>query len=205
MINNMYCKHCGKKVPEGSKFCRYCGRNLVEEGQATPDTVEKQSQIMNDKFEYAGFLVRLLAYCIDYSILLILMIVLVAIFGVDWPEDAYGLLFTAGYVIYSAFFLSVWSKTPGKALLKLVVLNEKDRTILTFGPSIKRSLLQILSTLFFGIGYWNMSSDIKKQTFHDKKSETVVLKKFGGNVFGYIVGFLAIVFVLFLMAYGYSE
>lgn len=24
----MFCKHCGKEIPENSKFCRYCGENV---------------------------------------------------------------------------------------------------------------------------------------------------------------------------------
>lgn len=31
----MYCKHCGKKIPEGSKFCRFCG-NSLEKSKTDP-------------------------------------------------------------------------------------------------------------------------------------------------------------------------
>lgn len=35
----MYCRYCGREVPEDSEFCSYCGKRLLED-QATP-TVEK--------------------------------------------------------------------------------------------------------------------------------------------------------------------
>lgn len=36
----MYCKYCGKELPENSKFCSYCGRNLND----TQTEQEKSSQ-----------------------------------------------------------------------------------------------------------------------------------------------------------------
>ncbi len=37
----MYCKHCGKKIPEGSKFCRFCGKSLV--GKAAFDSHNEEN------------------------------------------------------------------------------------------------------------------------------------------------------------------
>lgn len=26
----MYCRYCGKEIPENSEFCSYCGKNINE-------------------------------------------------------------------------------------------------------------------------------------------------------------------------------
>ena len=41
----MYCKKCGKKIEENSKFCTHCGKNILEtkESKTTIETVEKNT------------------------------------------------------------------------------------------------------------------------------------------------------------------
>jgi len=193
----MFCKFCGKELPDGSKFCRFCGNKLTK-------AENKEDSPQKEVVTYAGFWIRLAAYCVDYSILFFLTIVILMFFENDWSEDAYGLFLTGGFIIYSIFFLSTWSKTPGKSLLNLIVINDNDRSHLSGGQALKRSLLQILSTLFFGIGYWNMGKDEKKQAFHDKKAETVVIQTEKPSTFAYIVAVSSVLFIIGLMIYGYS-
>lgn len=194
----MFCKHCGKELPKNSKFCRFCGNKLSKTQDG--EDLSKNKEVVT----YAGFWTRLAAYSVDYSILFFLVIVILMFFENEWSDDAYGLFLTAGYVLYSTFFLSTWSKTPGKSLLNLVVINEKDRSHLSGGQALKRSLLQILSTLFFGIGYWNMGKDEEKQAFHDKKAGTVVIQTNKPNTFAYVVAALAVLFIVGLIVYGSS-
>lgn len=193
----MFCKYCGKELPDNSKFCRFCGNKLSKSHE---EDLPNKKEVVT----YAGFWIRLAAYCVDYSILLILLIIILMFFEGQPSDDSYGLIFTAGYVIYSIFFLSTWSRTPGKSLLNLIVLDKKDRSHLSGGQALKRSLLQILSTLFFGIGYWNMGKDEEKQTFHDKKADTVVIQTDKPSTFAYIIAVISVLFIVGLMIYGYS-
>lgn len=195
----MFCKYCGKELPDNSRFCRFCGNKLLKN---QPD--EDLPKNKNEAVTYAGFWIRLAAYCVDYSILFFLAVVVLMSFENNWSDDAYGLFLTAGFILYSIFFLSTWSKTPGKSLLNLIVLNKKDRSHLSGGQALKRSLLQILSTLFFGIGYWNMGKDEEKQTFHDKKADTVVVQTDKPSTFAYIIAIISVLFTVGLMIYGYS-
>ncbi len=194
----MFCKYCGKELPDNSKFCRFCGNKLSQNHE------EKDLPNKKEAVTYAGFWIRLAAYCVDYSILLILLIIILMLFEGEPSDDSYGLIFTTGYVIYSIFFLSTWSRTPGKSLLNLIVLDKKDRSHLSGGQALKRSLLQILSGLFFGIGYWNMGKDEEKQTFHDKKADTVVVQTDKPSTFAYIIAVISVLFIVGLMIYGYS-
>jgi len=197
-MTSIFCKYCGKELPDNSKFCRFCGNKLSKTDE------DKDFSKAKETVKYAGFWIRLAAYCVDYSILLILLIIVLMFFESQPSDDSYGLIFTVGYVIYSIFFLSTWSRTPGKSLLNLIVLDKKDRSHLSGGQALKRSLLQILSTLFFGIGYWNMGKDEEKQAFHDKKSETVVIQTNKPSTFAYIVAVVSVLFIIGLMIYGYS-
>lgn len=39
----MFCKNCGKKVPDGSKFCDVCGAKLLDDTKMSENNEEKQS------------------------------------------------------------------------------------------------------------------------------------------------------------------
>lgn len=201
----MFCKHCGKEIPEKSKFCRFCGKSLFFKDKETINNKEpeKSTKHIKEK-EYAGFWIRLGAYCIDYSIIFFLTIVILMFIESDWSENAYGLFLTVGYVLYSIFFLSTWSTTPGKSILKLSVFDEKNNSHLSGSEATKRSILQIFSTFLFGIGYWNMGKNEKKQTFHDKSAGTVVIQEEKPGTLRYIVAAISIIFIVGLILYGYS-
>jgi len=202
----MYCKHCGKKIPEGSKFCRYCGNKLVggSETVSIADEITKSST----KLEYAGFWIRFGAYAIDIlgmvGGMFVIGFILSLIFGEgvwEWPEIIWSYL---SYVIYSTFTLSIWSTTFGKYLYGLRVLTE-DKEELDFGLALKRSLLQPLSTFFFGIGYWNMNKNDKKQAWHDTKVRTIVVKEEKGLALAYIVTIIAVIVWAYLYSLGMEQ
>ena len=44
----MYCKHCGKKIPDNSKFCKNCGKDVSESPSVvTPPEKEKPQRKSN--------------------------------------------------------------------------------------------------------------------------------------------------------------
>jgi uncharacterized RDD family membrane protein YckC len=67
-------------------------------------------------------------------------------------------------------------QSPGKRLLKLKVLRERDGSLIGGGMGIVRALAHILDALSCGIGYLWPLWDSKRQTFADKVIGTVVIK-----------------------------
>lgn len=198
----MYCKHCGKKIPQESKFCQYCGKSI---GGIDKSDAIKEEQVTENSFEnveYAGFWVRLGAYVIDFLGMMVVAfligVLIVYLFGenaVDSLPEIFWSYFS--YVIYSTFALTVWSTTFGKHLYGLSVRTENSEP-LSFGVALKRSFLQPLSTILFGIGYWNMGKNSKQQAWHDKSARTVVLRRKANYTFAYLVTFIAAIIWVYL-------
>lgn len=157
----MFCTFCGEKNKIDAEYCKSCGKKQIKE------------------LIFAGFMIRLGAYCIDMLGLLILAFCAGIIIGIFDPNSEIFdsvLLSYILWIFYSSIFLYFWSTTPGKKIYGLKVQTEEGRS-LTFKTSIIRSLLQPLSTLLFGIGYWNMDKNDKKQAWHDNKARTLVIKE----------------------------
>ena len=41
----MYCRYCGKEIPEDSRFCKYCGKELAY----NPGNKDSVAEVKNDK------------------------------------------------------------------------------------------------------------------------------------------------------------
>ena len=197
----MFCKHCGEEIPENSKFCRYCGNQLLSSHKIHAVIEENINENRLKKLEYAGFWVRLGAYAIDVLGMtgggLLIGIALSLLFGEgvwEWLEFIWGYL---SYVVYNTFTLSIWSTTFGKYMYGLKVVTETNEP-LDFGTALKRSLLQPLSTFFFGIGYWNMNKNNKKQAWHDTKATTIVIREKKNLTLAYILTLIGIIIWAYL-------
>jgi len=205
----MFCKYCGKEIPENSKFCRYCGKSLDSTSRKEhPEVLSDSLSETSENVQYAGFWVRFGAYLIDFLGMMggafLMGLVLGYLFGpdlVDVLPDVFWNYFS--YVIYSAFTLTIWSTTFGKYMYGLKVVNNENQDI-SFSQALKRSLLQPLSTLLFGIGYWNMNKNDKKQAWHDTKAETTVIQESKNLILAYIVTFIAVI-AWFYLIYYYAE
>jgi len=75
-----------------------------------------------------------------------------------------------------AWFNFRFGGSPGKCLLGLKVLNEKDGSYMNFAQAITRVVLAILSTASI-IGVLYMLIDPHKRTLHDRLMGTVVVEK----------------------------
>ena len=199
----MFCKHCGKEIPENSKFCRYCGNQLLSSHKIHAVIEESINKNRLKKLEYAGFWIRLGAYAIDVlGIIVSMLLIGVALsflFGEGvwgWSEFIWSYL---SYVAYNTFALSIWSTTFGKYMYGLKVVTETNKP-LDFGTALKRSFLQPLSTFFFGVGYWNMNKNNKKQAWHDTKTGTIVVREEKNLALAYIATVIAVI----VWAYFYS-
>jgi len=151
---------------------------------------------------YAGFVTRSIAFAIDMLLvaatqvtILLLTRLLLDFFGFDQlaqaifepTEGANVSLFvtTMRWVIAfigSGFLLAVYSismwllvdKTLGQALLGLRVLRTDGRS-LTLGPAVRRVLGYYVAFLSLFIGFLWVLIDDRRQGWHDKIADTVVI------------------------------
>ena len=68
------------------------------------------------------------------------------------------------------------SATPGKLMLSMKVVDAKTGNTLTVGQAFGRYFGYFLSIIPFGLGLIYVAFDDKKQGFHDKIADTVVIR-----------------------------
>lgn len=76
----MFCRYCGKEIPDTAKFCRYCGKNLeAAEGKQTVQQPEKQMVRQSEKQPEKKKNVVLLILCVVLALLLVAVVGLTVI------------------------------------------------------------------------------------------------------------------------------
>lgn len=145
---------------------------------------------MHDKSQFAGFWKRVGAYLIDsiiygfvmaiVSMVLVAFLMIVmkqgkeAITGLTLILYALGLF---GQLLYfSLFECSSKQATPGKMALGIVVTNMQGGRI-GLGRAIGRNCAQLISGLFFGLGYIICGFTDMRQAAHDLIASTLVVNK----------------------------
>jgi uncharacterized RDD family membrane protein YckC len=133
---------------------------------------------------YAGFWLRLSAALIDFLIMTLVFIPVLALAGVGWEfvyndSVAASLGFVvnvvAAWLYYALFESGRWQATPGKKILELRVTDLFGNRI-SFGQASGRYFSKILSGLIFYIGFLMAGFTAKKQALHDKVASTLVLR-----------------------------
>ncbi len=171
------CPRCHRISEPGSLFCFSCGLPLDD---AAPEPVDYP--VLGARHP-AGFWSRFAAWLIDWIILIILDIGIIAVWpgfdeyfavGADlhWV-DLLGVL-VAG--IYYTVGVSVWATTVGKRLLGLRVLRP-DGSKAGVGRAISRYLAGFLSAALLGIGYLLIALRRDKRGLHDLICGTVVTRR----------------------------
>lgn len=150
-------------------------------------------------FDYAGFLIRLVAFLIDslitgvvgFVLLIPAMIVyFAAIFMSSSDEPNFTMFIIALlvmfisvlieivlFVAYNAWFeSSKYQGTPGKILLKLKVVGENGGRI-SFVTAALRYILKVVFSNFFYIGFIFILFNDKKQGLYDLLLKTYVIKE----------------------------
>jgi uncharacterized RDD family membrane protein YckC len=146
--------------------------------------------------EYAGFGIRLLAWLIDFLVLLFLSFIIALISGfliafiliyvsiVSADSSIVTSLsnFISGFIGFSVnllYFTLFWSSkfqgTPGKILLGLKIVDANGNKI-SYSTALIRYISTFISSLLLGIGYLLIIFDGKKQALHDKFASTYVIK-----------------------------
>lgn len=120
---------------------------------------------------YDGFL--LIGVSVGYTLIYLLIAHFVG--QVDIEKDTRSELFRIGLVgVWIGFYSFFWLReghTLGMRVWRLKIVSDGYRP-LTLLQCIKRQALAILSMALLGLGYWWALVDKKKQTLHDKLSNT---------------------------------
>ncbi len=152
---------------------------------------------------YAGFVTRALAFVIDFLLVvttlvvgLLVMRLLLQFFGLSnlarallEPSEAavapsvvvtglrWVLLLFGSNLLFDAYMIAGWllvDRTIGQAALGLRVRRSDGRP-LTFGPAIRRVIGYYLSILPLFLGFLWVLVDDRRQGWHDKIADTVVI------------------------------
>ena len=133
---------------------------------------------------YVGFWQRVLASLIDTAIVALISTPLMyLVYGEMHPQTDVFIIGPMDVIInYLLPFIGVilfWvykSATPGKMVIKAQIVDAKTGN----KPSIKQSVIRYLgyffSTIPFGLGLMWVGWDKRKQGWHDKLANTVVVK-----------------------------
>ncbi|MFT5889594.1 MAG: putative RDD family membrane protein YckC [Zhongshania sp.] len=148
--------------------------------------------------EYAGFWVRVFASIIDtflYGLLLIPILALtlgdtqwssvqgegmhMSTMSIEALQVPGGINMLVNYLIPAAVVLVFWlykSATPGKLILKLVIVDAKTGEKPSTPQWLIRYMGYYLSALVFMLGFIWVGFDRRKQGWHDKIAGTVVIR-----------------------------
>ncbi|MEI6349132.1 MAG: RDD family protein [Bacteroidota bacterium] len=132
--------------------------------------------------EYAGFGSRVIAALIDitlvFGVLYLLEKILIAfnIIAVDAIPFPFGIAVIIWILYNSLFESSFYQATIGKLVLRVKVIDLYGKRI-SFWNAFGRCISTIFSLLPFGFGVWYITTDSKKQAWHDLIAGTYVIKK----------------------------
>jgi len=129
---------------------------------------------------YVGFWLRLVAFIIDYIVVVIASKILfgdriVTISGgsINAQFDGIFMLIPLLYVI---LFWKFFGATPGKMILKMQIVSD-DNKDLSWKNVLMRVFGYFVSGIVLLIGFFWIGFDKNKQGWHDKIAKTLVIKK----------------------------
>lgn len=155
--------------------------------QGSPETPEKDSAFPS--VEYAGFWIRFLASLLDSILLLMVMVPLLMflygpeiLFATESPGIAYDFINYGLPIIAVIIFWQYRAATPGKIMMGIYIVDADTFRQPTFGRLLLRYLGYYVSILTLFLGFFWIGWDKRKQGFHDKIANTVVIKKSGAVI-----------------------
>jgi uncharacterized RDD family membrane protein YckC len=143
--------------------------------------------MQTEEMEYAGFWIRVGASLIDTLLLAIVTWpILTLIYGQSyWASEAtvqgfWDALFS--YILPAVAVIVFWvykSATPGKMALKLKIVDANTGRKPSKGQLVGRYIGYYVSAILLCLGFIWVGIDKKKQGFHDKLAQTVVVRDLG--------------------------
>ena len=139
---------------------------------------------MDNDIKYVGFWKRTVAVLVDtVLIILVTLPILIWAYGIEYLNNEHmekgSLDFIINYVFPTIAVILLWKyyqATPGKMIFKATIVDAKTGGRPTLKQWIIRYLGYFVSLLPFGLGYFWVAFDKKKQSFHDKLAKTVVIQ-----------------------------
>jgi len=134
--------------------------------------------------QYAGFWIRFGATLIDSLLFVIILTPLMfGIYGEDYFLSEDLVLGTADvlltYILPVVVIIWFWLRfraTPGKMATKLTIVDARTGGSISLGQAILRYAGYVISSLPLGLGYIWVGFDKRKQGWHDKLANTVVIR-----------------------------
>lgn len=133
---------------------------------------------------YAGFLRRLGAFLVDVIILSIVNLPLSFLLTSFMTPD--GRLTPMGSIIqlimalipavYFVYFTYKKGATPGKNVLKIKVVREDGQPLTLMNVILRETINRFVASIIFNLGYLWIIWDDKKQGWHDKLAQTIVIR-----------------------------
>ena len=139
---------------------------------------------MDNDLQYVGFWKRAVAGIVDtFLIILVTLPILIWAYGIDYFNDEHmekgSLDFIINYVFPTIAVILLWKyyqATPGKMIFKATIVDAKTGGKPSLRQLIIRYLGYIISTTPLCLGFFWIAFDKKKQSFHDKLANTVVIQ-----------------------------
>jgi uncharacterized RDD family membrane protein YckC len=142
------------------------------------------------KQNVANFGWRLLAFVIDYALLIIGIGLVIAVLTiaerltkgtVSDTSSENDLLFRIVFVLVLIFYNTIFKATIiqgsiGKVICKLIVVDVKGQR-LSFKNALQRNLSKLLSSFLFCLGFFAMLWNPRKQCWHDQTAKAYVVRK----------------------------
>ena len=139
---------------------------------------------MDNDLKYVGFWKRTVAVLVDtFLIILVTLPILIWVYGIEYLNNEHmekgSFDFIINYVFPTIAVILLWKyyqATPGKMIFKATIVDAKTGGKPTLKQWIIRYLGYFVSLLPIGLGYFWVAFDKKKQSFHDKLANTLVIQ-----------------------------
>jgi len=169
-----------------------------EDAEAAAQAAPSGSEVA---LEPAGFWLRVVAFIVDYALLLIvggaMMMGAADVGGTELAEPVYWLWVLITFLYWPVLESTSLRATIGKAMVGLVVA-DVDGGGLPFVRSLLRNLAKIISAIPFFIGFLLAAFTTRKQALHDLITKAVVLRT-GASSFLRAMGVLVVGFALLIV------
>lgn len=199
----MFCPKCGKETDASGKFCQWCGAD-IESLQMRPVATPEEDE-GPDVGVYAGLGRRLVAFIVDFILVLIAGGIAIAFFsltnglkyayfmtvsGVSYHDlteagtldaalgpivAAFGMLFIVVPWLYFAGFESSRSQATPGKVLMSLVVTDLEGNKPSFARTTLRFFGKYISTLIIFLGFIMIGFTKKHQGLHDRIAGCLVL------------------------------
>ncbi len=198
------CSRCGAQNDATSRFCSTCGQSLVEDvttrsesasadelpevaghgpdptaGAYQPPTYATESL---GGQEIASAWLRLTAWLVDGAIGGVIGVLGLVVFGIGGVATGIGafspvfLVMILAYPVLVTIMVANRGQSPGKIVVGIKIVR-RDGKNLGFGLAILREWIgKFVSSLILYLGFIWILFDAKRQGWHDKLADTVVVK-----------------------------